>query len=176
FCYIFGDGVPVNLQKATDLLREADEHGKRVGNIDPFADFVLCKLVNLRLLLELCKRGQGAFVGHVLSDTTRMTFFMEATATWKANGHNIKVGTDFIMPSVYDVWKQVFGSVYDDSQYHNPKLLEWTRYFHYKKGVPKDGVIWPIFLVAIGLDEARKVYRVAIDCLVEMTKAGFSIY
>lgn len=239
FCYIFGDGVPVDLQKAVDLFKEADEQGTKEGAIDRFADFVLCHLVDLRILLELHKQGKLSDIVYVLSDPTRRATFTEITTIWRTpignysnrieqakNIQNMVRGwrRDSGSPAsnsgyydserlqtLSDTWERVFNApaVNDYSlihskfmqdyltrkhrlspnpllkytvpsnllpkNYYNPKLLEWIRHFHYRKGAPRNEVVHILHISALDPDIARQVYDTAFGCLVEMTQTGFSI-
>jgi len=82
FCYILGDGVPVNLQKAIDLFVEADRASTGMDNTDYLADFILCQLVDMRILSAL----PIDVFEHVMSNPERRKLFTVITTMLKLPG------------------------------------------------------------------------------------------
>ena len=85
FCCIFGDGVPVDLPKALDLLKQAYKDAKAVFSLltqDRTAYFVLNHLVNIKLLLELWRQGKMDDIDYALSDNVRRRTFLAITNDW----------------------------------------------------------------------------------------------
>jgi len=201
FCYIFGDGVPVNLQKAVDLFKEAGKN-----DMDKCADFMLNHLIDVRVLFELSKQGKKDDVVYALSDPMRLRDFTFIISMWAVTSHSCR-GVHFRieeaeevletlndmnqkngyltssnklyydstrLKTLADTWENIFGSISPD-KYHHHAFLEWFRYFHHTEGETKKRIISTINKVALNAnyESAQKLYGAALFCLTEMSQKGY---
>jgi len=200
FCYIFGDGVPVNLQKALDLFKEASEN-----SMDKLADFMLCYLVDIRFLFELSKRGKIDDISYALSDPLRRRDFTAIVSMCAIPSHShsgahilIKAAEELLedcndiargmgdltndsrryydstrLKTLAEQWENIFGSI-SVNNYHHPAFLEGLRYLHHVKGETKRAIMSTIYKASLNNhEEAKRIYNATLICLTEMSRAGY---
>jgi hypothetical protein len=183
--YIFGDGVPVNLQRARDLFMESD---KENGH-EPLADFILCQMVDI---LILCGLPSDVFE-HVMANPARRKIFTEFITTplkLPVSGSSLEIakalqngirtlnrGDDggynlHHLTAIVDIWQKTFGSVYygekyrrgDLSDFYKPQILEWIRYDQRTFGTEIDVFRDMVLASCFNPEYAYQLYCTAIKC------------
>ncbi|MDR1993681.1 MAG: hypothetical protein LBQ98_09395 [Nitrososphaerota archaeon] len=197
FCYIFGDGVPEDLQKALTLFKEANKETTENAPKDHLSKFMLCHLIDNRILLELWRQRKNDDIRYALADPIGRRNFTTITSTWtnpllSQSSNRIKIAETKLkeandlkrnlgelskdnkyfydserLKTLSEAWERVFGSL-DDDKYYNAKLFEWIKMQHYKKGWSKERIINTIDVAAVNRHNvAKQIYDTAFNCLTE---------
>jgi len=163
FCYILGDDVPMDLEKAVDLFTETAVETNMANYL---SDFMLSQLIDLRVLLELHKQKKDEDIKYILGDPERRKTFTEITGIWQSptadyfkrmelaerwqRSNSCSEGNDLYYDSsrlktLNDVWERLYCSNYSANKcYYSPGLLKWVRYYCRNNGISKDELIQSI--------------------------------
>lgn len=174
FCYIFGDGVPEDLQKAVALFKEAHYEGTQQMKPDFIADFMLHHLIDMSILLNLLRLKKTDDIKYALSTPLRRQSFScinhprlfgsinpiglaEGNFKTLRNlrqtfGKPIESDRFCYDPSRLKTLSDIWASIYDSTDLCTPDALDWIRFLYYEKSFSKEQIINEIGIASRSLD------------------------